>query len=87
MSRIIIKNIPKVFTEKEVTNHFKLVDEVTDCKIVRTPQGVSRGFGFVGFRNPAAASKIKKTYDNTYIGTSKVRIDIAKLKDEEDQSR
>lgn len=83
MSRIIVKNIPKVFTEKEITNHFKTVDEVTDCKIARTPQGVSRGFAFVGFRNSKTASLVKKTYDNTYLGTTKVKIDIAKLRDEE----
>lgn len=87
MSRVIIKNIPKVFTEKEITNHFKQVDDVTDCKIARNQQGASRGFAFVGFRNPQTAFQVKKTYDNTYIGTTKVRIDIAKLKNEESQSR
>lgn len=87
MSRVIVKNIPKVFTEKEISDHFKNIDEVTDCKVARNEKGVSRGFAFVGFRNSTTASKVKKTYDNTYVGTTKVRIDIAKLKDDESQSR
>jgi RNA recognition motif-containing protein len=35
MSRIIIKNVPKVFTEKEIVAHFSKVDEITDCKVMR----------------------------------------------------
>lgn len=36
MSRIIIKNVPKVFTEKEIVSHFSKVDEITDCKVARS---------------------------------------------------
>lgn len=87
MSRIIVKNIPKVFAEKEIVTHFSQVDEVTDCKVARNQQGISRGFAFVGFRSTVAAAQAKKRYDNTYLGTVKVRVDLAKLKEDENQSR
>lgn len=51
MSRIIVKNIPKVFTEKELSAQFDKVDQVTDCKVGREHNGNSRGFAFIGFKD------------------------------------
>lgn len=56
MSRIIVKNIPKVFTEKEVQEHFNKLGVVTDCKIARTPNGESRRFAFIGFKDSQTAA-------------------------------
>lgn len=51
-SRLIIKNLPKHYTEERMKAHFSKDGEfvVTDTKIMR--KGVkSRQFGFVGFKN------------------------------------
>jgi len=80
MSRVIIKNVPKVFTEKQVVEHFSKLDEITDCKVAKDQQGKSRGFAFVGFKNGASAGKAKKMFDNTYLGASRIKVDYAKLK-------
>jgi len=40
MSRVIIKNIPKNFSEKEIKEHFKnFSEQITDLKIARNPNG------------------------------------------------
>ena len=87
MSRVIIKNVPKVFTEKQIIEHFSTLDEITDCKVAKDQQGKSRGFAFLGFKNTISASKAKKMYDNTYLGASRIRIDNAKLRNEEEEQR
>lgn len=35
MSRIIIKNVPKAFSEKEIVAHFSKVDQITDCRVIK----------------------------------------------------
>jgi multiple RNA-binding domain-containing protein 1 len=55
MSRIIIKNVPKVFTEKEIVEHFSKVDEITDCRIPKNNEGNSRRLAFVGFKDKTTA--------------------------------
>ena len=51
-SRLIIKNIPKHYTEERFKKHFQNEGEfvVTDIKIMRKGTK-SRGFGFVGFKS------------------------------------
>jgi multiple RNA-binding domain-containing protein 1 len=51
-SRIIVKNIPKHYTEERMRAHFANAGafSVTDAKICRKGTK-SRQFGFVGFKN------------------------------------
>ena len=51
-SRLIIKNLPKHFTEERMLIHFKADGKftVTDSKIMRKG-AKSRQFGFVGFKD------------------------------------
>jgi RNA recognition motif-containing protein len=89
MSRIIIKNVPKVFTEKEIVEHFSKVDQITDCKLLKNEDGNSRRLAFLGFKDKATAQMLKQKYDNTYLGASKIRVEIARLPGQlqEDRSR
>jgi multiple RNA-binding domain-containing protein 1 len=61
-----------------------LLDEITDCKIIRGDDGRSRKFAFVGFKDKNSSELAKKKYNNTYLGASKIMVDIARLKGEED---
>ena len=47
---------------------------------MRTPDGNSRRFAFVGFMDPNSAEIAKKRYDKTYIGASLVRVEVAQDK-------
>ena len=59
---------------------------MTDCKVVKDEKGQSRKFAFVGFKELSRAQEIKKKYNNTYIGASRVLIDIAKNRDYANQN-
>ena len=64
--------------------HFSTIDEVTDVKIGKDEKGKSRGFAFVGFKSKATAKKAQHKFGNTYMGASKIRVDLARLKGEEE---
>lgn len=83
MSRIIVTNIPKFVTEKQLKQHFKNLGEITDCKVVKDQNGNSRRFGFLGFKDVNSAALAQKNYDKTYLGVSKIRVEKAKTRDQE----
>eukprot|EP01047_Picozoa_sp_COSAG01_P108165 COSAG01_NODE_37112_length_508_cov_0.880196_1_plen_61_part_10 len=59
MSRLIIRNLPKHLTVKRLKEHFERQGEVTDARIMKTRDGRSRQFGFVGFKTAAAANQAR----------------------------
>lgn len=54
-TRICIKNVPPNFTDAKLRSHLATNAQepltITDCKILRTNDGVSRKLAFVGFKN------------------------------------
>lgn len=76
MSRLIVKNLPKHLTEEELARHFAKDAKVTDAKIMMK-NGRSRLFGFVGFKSEEEAKKAKEYFNNTYLHTSKLSVDLA----------
>jgi multiple RNA-binding domain-containing protein 1 len=56
---------------------FTSFGEVTDVKIMKTADGRSRRFGFVGFRSDKEARAARDHFDNTYIDTAKVSVEFA----------
>lgn len=77
-TRIIIKNIPKFLKDKELSERFSSVGDLTDCKILRTNKGKSRGFAFIGYKTQEQAQKAIDSFNNTFINTSKIQVDFAK---------
>lgn len=87
MSRIIIKNIPKDVTEYDLTQHFSNKGDVTDCKIMKSKNGKSRLFAFIGYKEDKQAKDSVKFYNNTYMKTSKISVEIAKPQGEVDTTK
>ena len=77
-TRIIVKNIPKYITDRELSSHFSTVGEVTDCKVLRDKKGKSRGFAFVGFKTSEHASRAISDFNGTFINTSRISVEPAK---------
>ena len=78
MSRIIVKHLPGKVTEKRVQEIFGRCGEVTDVKLMKSREGIFRRFGFVGFSSDAAAEEAVKYFNNTFIDSSKIAVEIAK---------
>lgn len=77
-SRLLVKNLPKHLTEKRFRDHFAQKGTVTDAKIIRTKDGRSRLFGFIGYRSAEEANRAVKYFNNTFIDTSRVTVELAK---------
>ncbi|KAF2076035.1 hypothetical protein CYY_002649 [Polysphondylium violaceum] len=75
-TRICVKQIPKHLTEKRFKDHFEKFGIVTDAKILKTKDGKSRLFGFIGFSSEESAQKAL-SLNNTYIDTSKIIVQLA----------
>ena len=87
MSRIIVKNLPKKTNEKQLKELFSQSGEVTDVKVITAPSGESRRFGFVGFVTEEQAQSAVQHFNQTYIGTSKVVVEVARPYGDQELSR
>jgi len=77
-TRICVKNLGKNCNEKQLRETFEKRGEITDVRIIKTATGKSRLFGFVGFRSPAQALEAVSYFNNTYIDSSRISVEIAK---------
>lgn len=77
MSRLIVRNLPKHLTVQRLKEHFERQGEVTDARIMKTRDGRSRLFGFVGFKTASDANQARAHFNGTYIDTSRVQVDVA----------
>ena len=78
-TRIIVKNLPKNITEEEIKKHFSQKGAITDVKIMHKENGQSRNFCFIGFKTEQSAKEAIKYFNQTYLKTMKVSVEIAKL--------
>ena len=82
MSRIIVKNLPKNVNEEEIRKVFAVKGTVTDVKVMKTKDGRSRNFCFVGFKDENSAKDAIMYFNGTYIRTAKVVVESAKLQND-----
>ncbi|GAQ82968.1 hypothetical protein KFL_001300320, partial [Klebsormidium nitens] len=78
MTRICVKNLPKYLTEERFREHFAAKGEVTDARIVRTSDGYSRQFGFIGYKTEDEAFEASKYFNRSFIDTCRLQVEIAR---------
>ncbi|ANQ10925.1 RNA binding protein [Plasmodium coatneyi] len=88
-TRLIIKNVPKYMNEMDLKKHFFKMKgnyefKITDIKIMKRKKLIknkeffeSRKICFIGFINNTDCENFKKSFNNTYINTSKIVIEDA----------
>ncbi|KAL1517600.1 hypothetical protein ABEB36_001341 [Hypothenemus hampei] len=79
MSRLIVKNLPKIITEEKLRELFNPNGTITDIQLKYTKQGTFRRFGFIGFQNEEEADRAVQALNNTFINTSKISVDKCAL--------
>ncbi|KAL9247877.1 hypothetical protein vseg_021259 [Gypsophila vaccaria] len=77
MSRICVKNLPKYVTEDRLKEFFSQKGEVTDAKLMRTSDGKSRQFAFVGYRTEHEAQGAIKYFNKCFLDTAKIVCEVA----------
>lgn len=78
MSRLIVKNLPKNITDERVKTIFAEMGQITDLKLKYTTNGIFRRFAFVGYKTHTEAQRALKHFNNTFIDTSKIQVDVCK---------
>ncbi|XVF27207.1 hypothetical protein REPUB_Repub14bG0087200 [Reevesia pubescens] len=78
MSRICVKNLPKHLAEDRLREFFSQKGEITDAKLMRTKDGKSRQFAFIGYRTEQEAEEAIKYFNKSYLDTSRVICEIAR---------
>lgn len=82
-SRLIVKNLPLYVTPASLRAHFEQQGSpngtVTDVQLAMTPSGVSRRFGFIGYKTPGEAAAIKDWFDKSYIGTTRINVSFVEV--------
>ena len=76
-SRLIVRNVPKHINDKRLRDHFSSQGVVTDVRIMKTRDGRSRQFAFIGYKTDAEAKRAKSHFNNTYVDTSRVTVEMA----------
>lgn len=76
-SRICVKNLPKYVAEDRIRELFSRKGEITDAKLMRTKDGKSRQFAFIGFRTDREAEEAIKYFNKSYIDTCRITCEIA----------
>lgn len=78
MSRILVKNLPHYVKEDRLREHFSQTGEVTDAKLMRTIDGKSRRFAFIGYRIEEEAEEAVRYFNKSYLDTSRIVCEVAR---------
>lgn len=78
MSRLIVKGLPKYYTEDKLREFFGKQGNVTDVKLMKKRNGESRRFAFIGYKSMEDAEKSVKYFDKSFIDTARIDVSIAK---------
>ncbi|PON51366.1 Splicing factor-like protein [Trema orientale] len=77
MSRICVKNLPKYVAEDHLRELFSKKGEITDAKLMRTKDGKSRQFAFIGYRTEHEAEEAIRHFNKSYVDTFRISCEIA----------
>lgn len=78
MSRICVKNLPNYVAEDRLRELFSQKGEIQDVKLMRTIDGKSRQFAFIGFRTEQEAREAIRYFNKSYLDTCRIVCEIAR---------
>ncbi|KAI3402895.2 MRD1 [Candida oxycetoniae] len=78
MSRLIVKGLPRYFTEENLRQHFGKQGDITDVKLIKAKTGESRRFAFIGYNCQESAENAVKFFNKSFIDTARIEVEIAK---------
>ncbi|KAG4958428.1 hypothetical protein JHK87_035061 [Glycine soja] len=88
MSRICVKNLPKDVAEDELREFFSGKGGIiTDAKLMRTKDGKSRQFAFIGYRTEDEAQEAIRYFNKNFLRTSRIICEVARKHGDENLPR
>ncbi|KAJ3277060.1 hypothetical protein HDV01_000112 [Terramyces sp. JEL0728] len=77
-SRIVVKNLPKYITSERLKKHFGTKGVITDIKLVKTKDGVSRRFAYIGYKTDQQGLDAVAYFNKSFIDTCQIEVQVAK---------
>ncbi|OQR84771.1 RNA-binding protein [Achlya hypogyna] len=86
-TRLFVQNLPIYVDDDKLRKHFAANGEVTDACVVKTKDGKSRRFGFVGYKTEDQADRAQKFFDKTFFDTTRINVKIAQPRESTELER
>ncbi|CAN7048468.1 hypothetical protein IGI04_025554 [Brassica rapa subsp. trilocularis] len=81
-SKLYVKNLDDSISDEKLKELFTPYGTVTSCKVMRDPNGISRGSGFVALSTPEEASKAMSEMSGKMIENKPLYVAVAQRKEE-----
>jgi polyadenylate-binding protein len=79
---LYLKNLDDTVHDEKLRELFAEYGTITSCKVMRDPQGQSRGSGFVAFSSPEEATRAVTEMNGRMVGTKPLYVALAQRKEE-----
>ncbi|KAL0288303.1 UNVERIFIED_CONTAM: Polyadenylate-binding protein 3 [Sesamum angustifolium] len=81
-ANLYLKNLEDSISDEKLKELFSEFGTITSCKLMRDPNGVSKGAGFVAFSTPEEATKALNEMNGKMIGRKPLYVAVAQRKEE-----
>ncbi|GER55475.1 polyadenylate-binding protein [Striga asiatica] len=81
-ANLYLKNLHDSIDDEKLKELFSQFGMITSCKLIRDPNGVSKGAGFVAFSNPEEATKALTDMNGKMVGGKPLYIAVAQRREE-----
>ncbi|CAN8270804.1 unnamed protein product [Cochlearia groenlandica] len=81
-SNLYVKNLDDSVSDEKLKELFASYGSVTSCKVMRDPNGISRGSGFVAFSTPEEATKAMSEMSGKMIENKPLYVAVAQKKED-----
>ena len=78
---LYVKNVDDTVSDEDLRGEFSVYGTITSAKIMRSDQGLSKGFGFVCFSSPDEATKAVTEMNGKMIGNKPIYVALAQRKE------
>ncbi|XP_024391602.1 polyadenylate-binding protein 2 [Physcomitrium patens] len=79
---LYLKNLDDTVDDEKLRELFADYGTITSCKVMRDPQGQSRGSGFVAFSSPEEATRAVTEMNGKMVGSKPLYVALAQRKEE-----
>lgn len=79
---LYLKNLDDTINDEKLRELFSEFGSITSCKVMRDPNGISRGSGFVSFSTPEEASRALTEMNGKMIAGKPLYVALAQRKEE-----
>ncbi|TKR87736.1 hypothetical protein L596_012088 [Steinernema carpocapsae] len=81
---VYVKNFGYDFSDAELRMLFENFGEIASCVVAKNPEGKSKGFGFVAFKNRSSAQAAIQMMHQAYIKNGRILF-VAQFQKKEDR--